>query len=112
MIKNYTFNYNIYDAEATFKVDTERFTAEMAQQTLDFFSWDYDEEADPIDEVMKKYAMEAIRIATFNNYNVNGVISEFNNNEGYCKVDGRMGIELLSVEGYEFDDDALSMEVV
>lgn len=112
MIKHYTFNYNIYEAEATFKVDTEKFTAEIANETLTFFTWDYDKEADPIDEVMKKYAMEAIRIATFNNYNEYGVKSEFNQLEGYCKVDGSMGVELMSVEGYDFDDDALSMEVV
>jgi Protein of unknown function (DUF2528) len=111
MIRHYTFNYNIYDAEAKFKVDTEKFTAEIANQTLHFFTWDYNEDEYPIDEVLKKYAMEAIKIATFNNYNVTGVISAFNSNEGYCKVDGSMGIELISVEGYEFDDDELSMEV-
>jgi hypothetical protein len=114
MIKHYTFDYNIYDAQATFKVDTEKFTPEMAQATLNFFTWDndYDEEEDPIDEVLKKYAMEVIRIATLNKCNVNGVKSEFNTMEGYCKVDGSMGIELMTVTGYEFDDNYLSMEVV
>jgi hypothetical protein len=112
MIKNYTFNYNIYEAEACFKVDTEKFDVEMANATLEFFTWDYDKDADPIDEVMKKYALEAIRIATFNNYNLNGVIDEFMNNEGYASVDGSMGISLNVVSGYEFDEDALSMEVV
>jgi hypothetical protein len=67
MIKHYTFDYNIYDAQATFKVDTEKFTPEMAQSTLDFFTWDndYDEEEDPVDEVMKKaermYSEEDLR---------------------------------------------------
>jgi hypothetical protein len=69
MIKHYTFDYNIYDAQATFKVDTEKFTPEMAQSTLDFFTWDndYDEEEDPVDEVMKKaermYSEEDLRKA-------------------------------------------------
>ena len=111
-IRNYTFNYNVYEAEACFKVDTEKFTEVMAKETLNFFTWDYDKDADPIDEVMKKYALEAIRIATFNGYNLFGVKDEFMNNEGFCKVDGSMGIELNVVQGYEFDVEALSMEVV
>jgi hypothetical protein len=114
MIKHYTFDYNIWDAQATFKVDTEKFTPEMAQSTLDFFTWDndYDEEEDPVDEVMKKYALEVIKVATFNQTNVFGVISEFKNKEGFCKLDGSMGIELMTVTRYVFDDDSLSMEVV
>jgi len=111
-IKHYTFNYNIYEAEACFKVDTEKFTEEMAKATLNFFTWDYDKEADPIDEVMKKYALEAIRVATFNDYNLHGVKDEFMSKEGFCKVDGSMGIELNKVQGYEFDVEELSMEVV
>jgi hypothetical protein len=102
----------MHEAEACFKVDTNKFTNEHAQATLDFFIWDYDKQADPIDEVMKKYAMEAIRIATFNNYNVYGVKREFENNEGFCKVDGSCGIELNVISGYEFNEDALDMTVV
>lgn len=64
MIRHYTFNYNTYDAEACFKVDTEKFKAEDAKLLLEFFTWDYDKEADPIDELMKKYAIKAIWIAT------------------------------------------------
>ena len=73
--------------------------------------WDYDKDADPIDEVMKKYAMKAIKIATFNGYNVFGVKEEFNDLEGFCKVDGSSGIELNFVSEYEFDEDALYMTV-
>lgn len=112
MIRHYTFNYNIYEAEATFKVDTEKFTEEHAKETLEFFSWNYDKEADPIDEVMKKYAMEVIRIATFEGYNAYGVTTEFNNKEGFMKVDGSSGIELTMVNEYEFDEDSLQMTVV
>ncbi len=112
MIKQYTFNYDMYEAKACFKVDTDKFTKELAYATLDFFTWDYDKENDPIDEVMKKYAMEAIRIATFNNYSTYGVKEAFNNNEGYAKVDGSMGIELNIVSSYEFDESNLDMTVV
>lgn len=100
------------EAEACFKVDTDKFTNEHAQATLDFFTWNYDKEADPIDEVMKKYAMEAIKIATFNDYNLLGVKRAFNDNEGFCKVDGSCGIELNIIHRYEFNEDALDMTVV
>jgi hypothetical protein len=111
MIKKYSFVYNTYDAKAVFIVDSDKFTTEHAKATLEFFTWDYDEENDPIDEVIKKYAMEAIKIATFNNYNLLGVISEFDDNEGFCKVDGTSGIELIDISSYEFDDENLNMEI-
>lgn len=110
-IKTYSFNYDLYGAEAKFTVDTEKFTDEHAKATLEFFTWDYDKDADPIDEVMKKYAMESIKIATFNNYNTMGVIDEFEDNEGYARVDGSVGLTLVSVEKYEFDPESLYMEV-
>lgn len=105
---DYKYEYDYYEAEVHFKVDKEKFTEEMAYETLDFFTWDYDENEDPIDEVMKKYAMEAIRIATFNNYNEFGVIDEFQNNEGFAPIDGSYGITLVQINGYEFDTDKLT----
>lgn len=112
MIKHYTFDYNVFDAQACFKVDTDIFTDEHANATLKFFTWDYDEDADPIDEVMKKYAMTAIISATNNNYNLKGVIGYFNNLEGFVKVDGSIGIELNAISGYEFDEENLVTQVV
>jgi hypothetical protein len=109
MIKTYEFNYSNHDAEACFEVNTDEFTPEHAKATLDFFIWDYDLEGDPIDEVMIKYALKAIKIATFENFNLNGVINEFYEAEGYCPVDGSSGILLKSVCGYEFNP--LFMEV-
>jgi hypothetical protein len=111
MIKKYKFDYNNYEAECVFEVDDEKFTEEMAFQTLDFFSWYYDKEENPITEVLKKYAIEVIKIATFNNYNTYGVIEEFKNNEGFGPVDGTIGLKLISVEGYEFDTDNLEITI-
>lgn len=112
MKKQYTFDYNKMEAEAIFEVDTEVFTDEHALATLEFFTWDYDEEADPVDEVMKKYALEAIKVATEENYNELGVIEEFDSFEGFCKIDGSAGIKLISVTAYRFDPDVLYMDVV
>lgn len=112
MIRNYKFDYSAGEAIVSFKVDTEVFTEEVAKETLEFFSWDYDEDGDLIDEAVKKYAMEAIRIATVNNYNEIGVKGEFENHEGYCRVDGSLGIELIYISEYEFNDSYLDMKVV
>ena len=111
MIKHYTFNYNLHEAEACFKVDTEKFKAEDAKLLLEFFSWNYDQDADPVDEIMKKYAMTAIRIATSENYNERGVRSWFSEQEGFLAIDGSQGVELTFVYAYEFDEEVLYMEV-
>jgi hypothetical protein len=112
MIRHYTFNYNIYDAEACFKVDTEKFKEEDAKLLLEFFDWNYDKESDPIDELMKKYAIKAIWVATAENYNLFGVQSWFKEQEGFMAVDGSQGVELNLVSAYEFDEDALAIEIV
>lgn len=103
--------YGHHEASVTFEVDTEKFTPEMANQTLTFFSWNYDKEAEPVDEVLKKYAIQAIEFATFNRHNELGVISDFENAEGYYEVDGTFGIKLVEIAGYEFEDDNLTMQV-
>lgn len=110
-IKTFKFNYDNHEASATFKVDTSIFTDEHAKATLEFFLWNYDEENDPITEVMKKYAMEAIWMSTKYSYNLNGVISDFNNKEGFARVDGSVGVTLLAVESYNFDEDKLDYTV-
>ena len=110
-IKTFKFNYDHNEAEVVFKVDTDVFTNEHAKATLEFFIWDYDKHNDPITEVLKKYAIEAIRVATIYSFNVRGVISEFKDKEGFASVDGSLGLTLLSVEGYEFDDDKLDYTV-
>ena len=112
MIKHYTFNYNQYEAEACFKVDTERFKPEDAKLLLEFYCWRYDKDADPIDELMKKYAITAIRIATGENSNEQGVMSWFAEQEGLIAIDGSQGVELNLISSYEFDEEDLFMEVV
>jgi hypothetical protein len=110
-MKTYTFDYDFGQAEARFEVNPDKFTAENALETLNFFHWDWDQDEDPIDEVMKKYAMEVIWIATSENKNTKGVIDAFMRKEGYCKIDRSSGIELISVSEYEFNPDSLEMTV-
>ena len=109
MIIQYNFNYDNGDALANFEVDTDKFTPEIAKTTLDFYTWDYDEAAEPIDEVMGKYAIKAIQLATFEDKNTQGVIELFKNEEGFGNVDGSIGVTLTLVELYEFEDYKLDL---
>ncbi len=105
MIKVYDYAHWCTNSSAQFEVDTEKFTPKMAQDNLDFFAWFYDRTADPVDEIMKKYAGEAILVATNGNWNTNGVIDEFSNKEGFYPLDGSHGIKLKRVEAIELDTD-------
>lgn len=106
--KLYKFNYDYHKAEVEFEVDLAKFTPEMANETLTFFLWNYDEEADPVDEVMKKYAMRVLQVG--NNYSTTGVIRNWDE-EGFCPIDGSFGITLKEYESFEFDQSDLEMEV-
>ena len=109
MIRKYEFEYDCGAASCSFEVDDTVFTNEHANATLEFFLWDYDKENDPIDEVMRKYAIRAIKEATFNGYNLYGVIGEFDSMEGYARVDGSNGLTLTEVSEYEIEEGSLSM---
>ena len=111
IIKDYKIDYNFYEALAYFKVDLSVFTNEMAKNTLDFFIWDYNQEGDIINEVIKKYAIEVIKMATYEDFNLKGIIDEFHNKEGYYRIDGSFGITLYHVERYEFDEDSIRMNI-
>lgn len=115
MIKIYDFDFKDGEASASFEVNTSLFTDDMALATLEFYSWDYENDFDdshtPVDEVMKKYALESIRSATFNSFNLHGVIRDFEGRDGFAKIDGSSGIKLLSVKRFEFDEEDLDVAV-
>lgn len=110
MIKKYKFDYD-YDFSVHFEVDTDKFTEEFAKATLEFFSWNYDEEADPIDEVMKKYALEVVRISAFSYSGIQYVKNQFQNLEGFGRIDGSVGITLMYLVSSELGDDLLEMTI-
>jgi len=110
MIKTLEYDYSQGDASCTLQLDTEKFTKDDAQLLLDFFTWDYDADSDPLDEYMKKVAIECIKVASFNGYNEKGVISEFEDMEGWPHLDGTNGITLLDVSAYEFYEGNLELE--
>lgn len=107
--KIYKFNYDYHKAELTIEVDTEKFTPELAKETLGFFRWNYDKEADPIDEVLKKYALQILMTAR-SNRSVKGVIYDWDQ-EGFGPIDGSIGLLLTEYSEFEFEENDLEMEV-
>jgi len=104
MIKMYDFDYNFHSAECTFKVDLNKFTIEMALNTLEFFSWDYDKDNDPIDEVMMKYAKNCMEKST--EYSLYGLKNaEF---EGFYTLNGEYGITLTRMVSLELDEEDIN----
>ncbi|WP_416440419.1 DUF2528 family protein [Leeuwenhoekiella sp. A16] len=112
MIKIYKFDYDMMEASVKFEVDTEKFTPQLANDTLTFFLWDYDKNGDPVDEAVRKYALRAIIESTLHDHNTEGVIADFNDGEGFYPIDGSCGIKLLHVEGYTFDENKLEVKVL
>lgn len=112
MKSEYLFNYDMMTASVQLTVDRAVFTEEMAQDTLTFFSWDEEPDLheDPIDEVVKKYAIMAIHLATKKEHNTTGVIADFEDLEGYYPVDGSHGIQLNYVEGIDISVSELQLE--
>lgn len=104
MIKKYEYSYNWGDASASLEIDTEKLSADDAKLALNFFTWDYDKDDDPYDELGRLYSIAAMRFATCNDHNTRGVISDFAEAEGFVAVDGSMGITLISADGIDFSD--------
>lgn len=104
--KIYKFDYDYASLE--FEIDLEKFTPELAKETLEFFLWDYDREADPIDEVLKKYALRAFLIGM--GKSCKGCINRWDE-EGFAPIDGSHGIRLIEYTDFEFMENSLTMEV-
>lgn len=52
---------------------------------------------------LQQLAREICMIEVEFNYNLVGVTGEFNNREGWCKMDGSMGIKIVNVDDFEFE---------
>lgn len=110
-MKIYTFDYNMGDAYVKFKVDPQKFTNADAKLLLEFFTWSYDETEDLTSELLKKYSIEVIRISSGQQIGVIATIAEMNDMEGFPSFDGSVGIELIEVEYFEFNEDDLLIDI-
>jgi len=110
-IRRYQFNYDFYKAYVEFDVNTDIFTEQSAKEVLDFWTWTYDKENDLIDECIKKYAFECIILSGENNFTLLGIKDAFENKEGWTKIDGSMGIEILTNDCFEFEENNMVMDI-
>ncbi len=53
---------------------------------------------------LKMLCEECICLGAGKNFSLYGIISEFKDNEGWCKMDGSTGIEITYFVSPEFDD--------
>ena len=112
MQKRYKFTYDLeYELQVVFKVDTDKFKPEDAKTLLNFYSWDYDQDEDPINELLKKYAIELLILTSGSKFNLYTVRNMFERQEGFISLDGSQGVELVSVLGHEYDESLLDMEI-
>ena len=113
MKKIYHFNYDCYNSEVVITIDTHLFTKAKAQSVLDFFDWDYDKKADPIDEAVKKYALHSIWIGMRYDYNLYGVREYINKeSEGYIPLGKETGIDIIEFYPFTLNDGYLGLEKV
>jgi len=110
MIKIYKFQYD-YWCDVIFEVDTEKYTEELALTTLEFFTWHYNKTSDPIIEVLKKISIQCLSLS-LDGYNIYGVIEDFDNKEGFPKLDGSLGLKLITIDDFSLDEDNLSLEII
>lgn len=113
-IEKYKIDYQVYEAFCILEVDDTKVTMQLCKEFLDFFSWEHpcDDEGDLKHEAIKKIGIQCIKESTFNFHNTKGVISDFENLEGFPKIDGSQGIKLITVEGYDFDPNGFQLELV
>ncbi len=101
MKKIYYFNYDYYKAKVRLLIDTSVFTQEHAQAILDFLMLEYDKNGDPIDEIAKEYALDAIWFGAKTNHHLEGIKQYFK--ETY------EGIDLLFFSSFKFNDQDLEL---
>jgi len=99
MIKRYYFDYDD-NYELVLEVDTLKFKKEHAVELLDFFSWGYDKDANPIDEYLKKIALECYSESS-SDFSIDYI---FKNKEGFPPLDGSTGIKFIKMESIEVEE--------
>lgn len=109
MIKRYTVEYSFHDWQCVIDFNTELFTKEHVTEYLAFFVWSYNKENDPYEEYAKKLAQKIIIDSM--ELNIEGVKDVFEDAEGFPKLDGSTGVELVYCECWSFDDDDFEIEI-
>lgn len=103
MIKQYTLQDTQTDQEVTIVVDYEKLDPKLWEELSSFWS-EHDERSDDYEAGMLKMIAEtALEVQVSHNYNTLGVISWFEKVEGWCKMDGSLGIMITNVDTLDFE---------
>lgn len=90
------------------QADAESTTADIIKEMVEFWTgweeWIENANGDYIKAFALQLAKECFHIAYSNNYNTLGVIAEFEDMEGYCKMDGSNGIWIVHTDDATIDD--------
>lgn len=110
MKKQYTYDYDMGEGKITFEVDTEKFTEEMAKEILSFFG---DESDEPMEEVMKMYAVGCLQAARGLYFILPEYTAQrFNDHvEGMYPVNEGHGIKIVDVDYSEINEYDLQREI-
>jgi len=73
------------------------------QQRLD------DENGDITATFLKLLCGTALTVQKAGDYNLYGVVQEFNDMEGWCRLDGSEGIKLTSIDGLTYTDEPMTI---
>lgn len=99
------FEYGFLDGSVTLELNRELFTEELAKEVLDFSSWEKDENNDVVTEACRKIAYILFVFASLNRYTLQGVLNNQDELEGIPLLDGSVGIKLINIDVFEFDED-------
>ncbi|OJX55521.1 MAG: hypothetical protein BGO88_04725 [Flavobacterium sp. 38-13] len=112
-IQRYTIEHLPTSAGLTVEINfdfisKEKFSMmDMIKTMVDFFS-DADSRLrnnkNYLEAFLKQLTEMSILLSIEHNCNINGVIRQFEKQEGYCRMDGTMGIKLIELCMLELDD--------
>ena len=108
-IKQYTVTH-ITGASITVKIDIDFENLQyMIKSMVEFWAgWQpklFNNDNDYTATYLKSLCEECIRVMMLRN-ELDGVIKYFEDNEGWCRLDGTSGITLTSVDRPDFSDDS------
>lgn len=106
MKKTYTVEYGPTGWECTIEIDETPNTLECIKIMVEFWTdWEHRlfiNDDDYVKTFLQQLAREINYIQAEYNYNLIGVKGEFENREGWSKMDGSYGIEIMEIDDFEF----------
>lgn len=105
--KTYDIEYGPTWWECVVVIDHTPETLDCIKIMVEFWTgWEHRllmNDDDYVKTFLQQLAREINHIQIEFNYNLKGVIEEFANREGWCLMDGSKGIEITSIDDFEFD---------